>query len=168
MKFYLLSLFLNPAERWYFNVGLFVSFRHGFMDRLLLSFTTLPSNYLVFGRTWDHWKPLFLTETFLNFSFQSQCENEVHKSAVIKYNKKMLPIYKNKDLYAGQALQNTLFNLIGMTQRSWNTSKTSTGGHELSRESNKRKGRNLCSRRKFGRSWRGGWFSEHWLAEGQH
>lgn len=79
----------------------------------------------------------------------------------------MPPIYKNKDLYAGQALQNTLFNQIGMTQGSWNTSKKSTGGHELSRESNKKKGGEQCSRRKLGSSWGGGWLSEHGLAEEQ-
>lgn len=41
-------------------------------------------------------------------------------------------------------------------------------GHQLSRESKKRKGRGRCSRRKFVNSWGGGWFSEHWLAKGQH
>lgn len=53
--------------------------------------------------------------------------------------KKMLPIYKNNYLYAGQALQNTLLNQIGMTQRSESTPKKGTGGHELSGE--KRKGK---------------------------
>lgn len=51
----------------------------------------------------------------------------------------MLPIYKNNYLYAGQALQNTLLNQIGMTQGNESTPKKGTGGHELSGE--KRKGK---------------------------
>lgn len=88
---------------------------------------------------------------------------------------KMLPIYKNNYLYASQALQNTLLNQIGMTGKREHSEKGYGRPWAVKRKQEKERqdqekarNRDCCSRRKFGSSWEGGWFSDHWLAEGQH